>query len=309
MRKRISNSNKHTLRGFKIKMDDIRKYQHITPKLILNNFAFDVKKKKNKTIYYVYWYKKETNEDIRRATDDICGEKYLYEMRNENNEVDRGANFNITEKALANIEDKIWTPLCKKIIENPSVNLNNNDIASVYMLFTLQLLRTPVGTETTRLFIKKFNETQFNRKLENYVLDQWTKMSIFPFHKLGEKASFASYIWLEKFLKNNRIVIYNINKENTDSRFVLDGEEPIIVHRFEGRTNYFECFYFPISPTICLGLVDDSLLRYNKEILPRPLFFEAQSDFVKQLNASSLALPGRALVSQIPINQNREVLF
>ena len=288
-------------------MDDRRKYNHITPKFILNNFAFKKKKKKNKSIYYVYWYKKETKEDIRKATDDICGQNYLYEMLNENNEIDKEVNFNINEKGLEKLESNIWAPLCNKIIEDPNVELTDEDIVGIYYLVAIQQLRTPVEIEITKKLIKKIAEPYLNKKLDDYVLDQWAKTSIFPFHGLGENASFTLKIVLDRLFNNNRIVIYRINEKTTDSRFVINGEEPIVLHSLEGKITLTN-WYFPIAPTVCLGLIDDSLMR-NTAMIPLPMFFEAQEYFVKQINRTSLDEPGRALVSQIKINENRRILF
>ena len=44
-------------------------------------------------------------------------------------------------------------------------------------------------------------------------------------------------------------------------------------------------------------------------MVPQMYNFEATEDFVEQMNNFSSILPGRTLVSQIKINENRKILF
>lgn len=88
-------------------MDDERKYNHITPKFILDNFAFEMKSKKGKSVYLVYKHDKIIKKDIVESTKNICGEDYLYETLNENNEIDKGDRFNVNETSLGNCEGNL----------------------------------------------------------------------------------------------------------------------------------------------------------------------------------------------------------
>ena len=112
-----------------------------------------------------------------------------------------------------------------------------------------------------------------------------------------------------EILKNNRSAIYRINENNTDARFIINGEEPIILYQIDDKTITYTNWFLPISPTVCLGLIDDSLMRKHFKMMPQIYFLEATEDFVKRINNISLVLPGRAIVSQIKINENREILF
>lgn len=68
-------------------------------------------------------------------------------------------------------------------------------------------------------------------------------------------------------------------------------------------------WFIPISPTVCLGLIDESLIRDYFKVMPPMYHLEATEDFVKLMNNFSVALPGRTSVSQIKINENSKILF
>lgn len=277
-------------------------HQHITPKFILNNFAIPNNKK---PITYVY--NKQLKEEHIDSTQKIFRRDYLYETLNENNEIDMVDNFNINEKSLANIEGNLWAPLCKKITDNPYTELEYYDMGHIYSLFTLQLLRTPDCINIIKKYINGFVKSNLQKNLKEYELDQWTKASIFPFHGLKPEASFSSYLLLEKLLKY-RIVIYHININTTKSRFIINGEEPILIHKYELTTLSLDDYYFPIAPTVCLCLRDLSLLN-NRFSYNTPMIFEASENFIKSINRTSFYLPGTLLASQISIKDNMNILI
>lgn len=288
-------------------MDDERKYNHITPKFILDNFAFEMKSKKGKSVYLVYKHDKIIKKDIVESTKNICGEDYLYETLNENNEIDKGDRFNVNETSLGNCEGNLWAPLCRKIIDIPNTEFDENDVNNLYLLFVMQLLRTPVAIDSIKEFVKDFTKTNLHKELTGYELDQWAKAYIFPFHNL-HKYCFPPILLLEA-IKNNRIAIYRINENDTKAKFIINGEEPVIIYPLSSHEKMYYSWFIPISPTVCLGLIDDSLMRDYLKVMPPMYHLEATEDFIKLMNNFSVALPGRTLVSQIKINENRKILF
>ncbi len=269
-------------------MGNITKKEHFTPQMILKNHACKQKKKNNNKIqYFTYVYDKEKDSEYIADIENICHQRNLYELYTEEGIIDQKER-NAIEKVFARALEPNWEQIIFKIINKKT--LTNRDEAFIYLLFALQILRTPAAMNTVREWLEQSSQ-ELNLNLSKNDIDRYTKLASFIWGESSPEVNWILYKFMFPVIQDKNLVIYRTTSEN----FVLNCSNPVLW--LVSINSQFD-FFFPITSTICLGLVTgkpDKEMNISKECV----------DFINRHNFTNF---GRFICSSKPIKERIEDL-
>ena len=219
--------------------------EHYIPRFILRNHSLDDKRQR------VYKFDKLNNEENAASIKNTSYKDYLYEFRNEKGEI---INKNIIENTLHVLETKRSDIINKKIKKKE--DLSEDDIACLYLLTGIQILRTPEVMQTSKEFLEKYTD------IDGYLLDNCVRM----FSLICSGFTIDNNIFLNAILK------YLCDKSFTvlrsDNVFILNEKRPVLHLK-----DCSDIFLFPVDKYNCLSfsngnyrnqyiIVDEDIVNY-----------------------------------------------
>ena len=229
----------------------------------------------------IYQYDKKKKCQRKVQIKEICYKKYLYELKNEDRIITNTEN--LIENILGTYERK-WDTIIQKIINNSNLYLEDEEVAYIYLLFIIQLLRVPS--------VINFTVEYFNATLKKD--DQEMKTAILSlFHLNNSYENNKPFIAVANLLCSKSLTVFR-----TDETFILNGENPINVLSLCPNNLSSACFYFPISSHVCLALLDNM----NKE-RHRIKNINIEKKIVSYLNQLAYEKSERFLYSSQPIKK------
>ena len=197
------------------------KNQHYVPKMYLKNFCIDGKQDR------VFEYNKYSKEIVFRKIDDICAQKYIYEVINENKEFILN-NKNAIEDVFSVIEKEYDTTLRELFVKldqfdaGAFVDFLNYDRESIISFFYFLFIRNDLSM---KVFVNTFNN-YFDKQIKKGE-GVWAWMNFMP-------RFFCEYV---STIENVLIVFLRTSKE-----------KPFITSSIPFYIDSTECFrYMPLS--------------------------------------------------------------
>lgn len=209
--------------------------------MILKNHSCSFENKN----FYIYQYDKQDDEIRKINIKDICKKNYLYEFKNEDNQIIPNTQ-NLIENLFSIYENK-WARVIRKIKDDKP--LSDEDLCYLYLLIAYQYLRVPKSID---FLTKKIEE---NTKLSKAASDACAKLSCFLLANHPEcKSVLASFI--------NHIFPMHIGiLKSTKIPFFLNGECAVNSISFANGYNLNDSFSFefllPIDKHYCLVLTKE----------------------------------------------------
>ena len=246
-----------------------KKKQHFVPRMILKHHTIPMQKS------IIFQYDKE--KDICRAVDiyDICRKDNLYEFHNKDGSIEESTR-NVIEDNLSRCEIQ-WNKIFNKILSHQE--LTETDLAFLYLLFAIQILRLPgvqkIGVQSYKDFFKtnQFTDTE---------IENWVKGSSLLIDTIEGKPTILGETI--KMLVKKELTICD-----SEDILVINGDFPIAIY-----PDNLDCD-FPITPHLCLRLRDK---RYGK------CYNHLSRNDVKKLNNYIInTCKGRFIYSSIPYDQ------
>lgn len=147
-----------------IKKQSITKKQHYVPRMYLRNFCIEGEKDK------CFEYNPNTKSVRITNINNLCEERYLYEIRNEEGDFLVPDLKNQIEKALSIVEtqDAEFLRFLLEEIEqsNDFIVLNDEQIKSLFSFIFLMILRNPAFKDALPETLKYINGTELKTKTE-----------------------------------------------------------------------------------------------------------------------------------------------
>lgn len=254
------------------------KKQHYIPRMILKNHTFIVIPRRHPEIYQ-YEIDKAVEREVR--IDKICYKNNLYEMKDNDGNIQ---NRNLIENTLSCYERQ-WDRIIRKI-EMRSNDITQSDVAFIYTLFSIQIMRMPLIQGMTVDWIQE----QWPN-LSNEESCRYAKALTLPLGQFDESTNILLAKWTE-LCCSRRIMVY-ISKAK-DEPFILNREFPVTGIFSADKPEDDAEMYFPISSHICLGLINGEPDKVT--------YVDTPYEFVRVINWLTCAKEGtKILYSQMSI--------
>ena len=220
------------------------KYQHFVPKFYLRNFSNNGKSIGS---YVFSNHKYIADAPIRK----ICGRDYLY-----------GEDLEI-EKWFANLEG-IWATIIKRIINESTLSINDEEYTYLLMLIYLSEARTGFHADT---FVD-FQEKQFHEYLRLYREHGRIRLSDEEINNLSvkvEKPNLTSIKAMPEIVEVMSDLVLVLLKNTTRRQFITSDCPVVKYNSLFVERHYYRSYgygqvgaqcFFPISSSLCLALID-----------------------------------------------------
>lgn len=267
--------------------------QHYLPKLILRQHNTPIR---FENAWSVWLYDKQTCSDSICKINDCSFVDYLYELHDENGNILKHT-INLIEHVLGRLETQ-WGEVLKKV--RSFQYLNDKDLALLYALVAIQILRTPDMIDYAVKLFKNRNHHFSDRQLENFVKVKSFLSGLFP-----EEETSILYQLLEL------LVPYTLTIYSSLVPLVVSADVPVCMFVFNDSGK--RIWTLPVSRSQCIVLSDDSndkqykwmtdieAQHFNENILL------GRGNFIISCVPPSRFIPKHDLIPNL-ININRKLL-
>lgn len=248
--------------------------QHFIPRMILKNHTrFEIPMR----FPLIYQYEEETEKEHAVRIDNICYKDYLYEYRDDNGNI---VDLNLIEKTFSVYEGK-WDKIIRSLKNRPE--LTREDLAFLYLLFPLQIMRMPEMLQLTSNWLKSTSPELSEIESQRYA----RILSLVP-GQLDIKRNIILAKWTEMCCKR----LLQIYITDGSEPFILNGTFPVTgIYTGDEPVKNAE-MYYPVSSDICLGLIDARIINPYKDV---------GIDFIRKFNQLSINKDSRFLYSAVSI--------
>lgn len=229
------------------------KKQHYIPQMMLKRFM-NTQVPIRKPIIYQYDKEKDIERQIPKVAD-ICFEKNLYEIRNEN-DIISDEERNLIEDSFSRLEST-WNVIIKKIEEKQDISKEERDMLA--LLLVLQLIRTPEVMKITKEWLNNAC-TEINKSLTQNEVDKYSKLASFVWETVKPETNWFLYKTLDVFLTNKNIIIFH-----TKNDFVVNSNRPVMLLINSKSENIQNCqLLLPIAKNYCIGLTNEKNILHEE---------------------------------------------
>lgn len=229
------------------------KKQHYIPQMILKRFM-NTRVPLRKPVIYQYDKEKDIEIQIPKVAD-ICVEKELYEIRNDNDVISEEER-NLIEKSFGRLESK-WNMIINKIEQKQDISKEDRDILA--LLLALQLIRTPEVMKITKEWLNNAC-IEINKTLKQNEIDRCAKLASFVWGVIKPETNWFLYKILDIFLTNKNIIIFH-----TKNDFVVNSNRPVMLLKNSESENIQNCqLLLPITKNYCIGLTKEKNILYEE---------------------------------------------
>lgn len=261
------------------------KKQHYIPRMILKNFSFS-NSNKNEKKFFVYQLDK--NKKIERIVSvlDICYEKNLYEIKDENGQI---LERNLIEKGFSCLEES-WNKIINKIIAKQRITEDDKNMLG--LLLVMQIMRMPEFIDATSTWLYSAVKNTDNSLTKNEA-DKYTKLASFVWGEVKPETNWMLDIMLREILKDKSITIYHSN-----SKFILNGDSPVSFLNLDVPNNLSQVqWILPLTEHHCLGLLDKG----------NPLYIDIDSNMTNFVNHQIFHSGGNWIYSSFLISKDENL--
>lgn len=229
------------------------KKQHYIPQMILKRFM-NTRVPLRKPVIYQYDKEKDIEIQIPKVAD-ICVEKELYEIRNDNGVISEEER-NLIEKSFGRLESK-WNMIINKIEQKQDISKEDRDMLA--LLLVLQLIRTPEVMKITKEWLNNAC-IEINKTLKQNEIDRCAKLASFVWGVIKPETNWFLYKILDIFLTNKNIIIFH-----TKNDFVVNSNRPVMLLKNSESENIQNCqLLLPITKNYCIGLTKEKNILYEE---------------------------------------------
>jgi len=245
--------------------------QHYVPRVYLKNFAT----KKGKE-YFVNVYRKKTKENFKSNIKNICGEKNLYTLNEDDEDY-----FNplIIEKGYAEFFEPLYEEAYKLLIDDAKIEITDYERSIILVaVFQFFFRNTKILNESIEYHKSKIAVTykrcceQRRTKFEYLGQTFHTDKELADQQKNFEEETRYSFkkdhiSGFFELTKQNSFQSINIYKIIDDSKFVTS-DNPLknlnLKKSFKNPFQKISQFILPLNEKYCLFLYNDKTKEYNK---------------------------------------------
>lgn len=229
------------------------KKQHYIPQMILKRFM-NTRVPLRKPVIYQYDKEKDIEIQIPKVAD-ICVEKELYEIRNDNGVISEEER-NLIEKSFGKLESK-WNMIINKIEQKQDISKEDRDMLA--LLLVLQLIRTPEVMEISREWLSE-SCLKIGKNVSQNEIDRCAKLASFVWGPVEPKTNWILIELLEGFLVGKDIIIYH-----TSNDFILNDNRPVLLIKGSEMEEIKNCqLFLPITKNYCISLTNKKVALYKE---------------------------------------------